>query len=683
MNKLGCDVLHKSFFRVLVIILIVLAARGTYAAEIENCGFAVNESGDYYLSQNIATTTDCLSIKASNVNLNCNFFELFGNGTGSGILVNNSDNVQIRNCRILNFSEGISLLNTNSTDIQVNQIYGNSVGIISKNSSSARIAYNSIVNNTLLNLKSVVPDELSAINNYWQFLDLAGINATISGLVNFVPFLQEDPYGDTDGDGIINIVDNCKVDFNPDQTDYDVDGKGDVCDVNLFLLNSVFDPMTESSNISAKLTTNQDTGYYLVQFNDSIEPGNNPFGNLSVEIFDFIPDNALIVYFDPSIRPQIKNFSSVRFVGILQPADRVEPGIYQLIINDQLPSGEVELSLAVFRNAQQVANDIESLGGQAIADDNSLSVVIDASKIIDIAFMPDVKYITSAAAPDFFNFKTPITVYVRPTSTAQNYYGYSGDKQVIGHIDTGIDNGHSDLVTANVVLDNGYTVLPIIKCTGAALGLINVGRGLENNDGTDPLGHGTSTGGVVVGQGLNGTSGNGDRIKGIAPSATLFSTKVCNAKGPGAFPRTLFVGKFDEKDVIKAYEKAYAYGDGARIHTNSWGSVTRAPSLNIKCALVSHGLIGSTPYDIAIDKFVFNKDDDLPAFAASNTGRDFPDVILADSFALKLNAFECGAYKTESGNKFGFGNLAIPATAKNVLTVGGSEQELPGCETVS
>jgi len=35
---------------------------------------------------------------------------------------------------------------------------------------------------------------------------------------------------DTDGDGIGDNTDNCPVDHNPDQTDYDEDGKGDACD---------------------------------------------------------------------------------------------------------------------------------------------------------------------------------------------------------------------------------------------------------------------------------------------------------------------------------------------------------------------------------------------------------------------------------------------------------------------
>ena len=39
--------------------------------------------------------------------------------------------------------------------------------------------------------------------------------------------LQE---ADSDGDGITDTADNCPLNFNPDQADFDLDGIGDICD---------------------------------------------------------------------------------------------------------------------------------------------------------------------------------------------------------------------------------------------------------------------------------------------------------------------------------------------------------------------------------------------------------------------------------------------------------------------
>ena len=42
-------------------------------------------------------------------------------------------------------------------------------------------------------------------------------------------------YGDSDGDGINDIIDNCDDIVNPNQEDYDYDGYGDICDDNKFV----------------------------------------------------------------------------------------------------------------------------------------------------------------------------------------------------------------------------------------------------------------------------------------------------------------------------------------------------------------------------------------------------------------------------------------------------------------
>ena len=49
--------------------------------------------------------------------------------------------------------------------------------------------------------------------------------------VNQFLTISEGEYGDVDGDGIIDVNDNCPEDINPDQADADADGTGDACDV--------------------------------------------------------------------------------------------------------------------------------------------------------------------------------------------------------------------------------------------------------------------------------------------------------------------------------------------------------------------------------------------------------------------------------------------------------------------
>jgi len=62
-----------------------------------------------------------------------------------------------------------------------------------------------------------------------QFLSLVlfsacGLHAPEGGLLETMAL-------DFDSDNIVNMVDNCRFNYNPDQFDMDFDGTGDPCDV--------------------------------------------------------------------------------------------------------------------------------------------------------------------------------------------------------------------------------------------------------------------------------------------------------------------------------------------------------------------------------------------------------------------------------------------------------------------
>ena len=141
-------------------------------------------------------------------------------------------------------------------------------------------------------------------------------------------------------------------------------------------------------------------------------------------------------------------------------------------------------------------------------------------------------------------------------------------------------------------------------------------------DPSDLNGHGTHTAGSILGSG----AASGGLYRGIAWEAELVHQSVVNALGQ-------FTGL--PVDLYPFYAESYDHG--ARIHSDSWGAST----------------YGYYDYDCRItDLFAWEHPDFLAVFAAGNDGTD-----------------------SNSDGRVDAGAIGSPATAKNVLAVGASEND--------
>ncbi len=137
----------------------------------------------------------------------------------------------------------------------------------------------------------------------------------------------------------------------------------------------------------------------------------------------------------------------------------------------------------------------------------------------------------------------------------------------------------------------------------------------RENETNDLTGHGTHVAGSVLGTG----KASDGKYKGMAPDAKLVFHSI-GADEEGSM-------MLDTEQVLTE-----AYADGARIHSDSWGED-------------DYG--GYSIDSLLFDKFLWEHPDMTALVAAGNTGEE------------------------------GFGTVGSPATAKNVIAVGASENDRP------
>jgi len=200
-----------------------------------------------------------------------------------------------------------------------------------------------------------------------------------------------------------------------------------------------------------------------------------------------------------------------------------------------------------------------------------------------------------------------------------------GSGIVVTVADTGLDNGYNNSNMHPDFKDHikGILSWPMPTLTCAANGM--TGNCLD--DAEDKNGHGTHVAGSVLGDGTDSSGA----IMGAAPEAQLLfhsiATTISGSESLAGIPNDL-------DDMFKL-----AWANGSRVHTNSWGS-----SVN--------GLY--TTSSMQADDSARTYDELVIIFAAANDGTD-----------------------ANSDGEIDLDSLASPATAKNVLTVGASENDRP------
>jgi hypothetical protein len=265
-----------------------------------------------------------------------------------------------------------------------------------------------------------------------------------------------------------------------------------------------------------------------------------------------------------------------------------------------------------------------------------LAVAIDA-----LSRVHGVQRVARRTLPRISNDQAAVVMgTANSLGTAPPALGLSGQGEIIGICDTGLDNGdpatiHPDF-TGRVRAIKSYPV-----SASMAKAVTNVGA----DDGPSDVdsGHGTHTSGSILSSGVSSTNlpGIAGPVRGLAYRAQLVMQAVeqfCKWK-PGQAPQDGSPYALAGLPAVLTPLFQWSYSQGARIHSNSWGG-GEPQTYNSYCR--------------QIDKFVWDKPDFCILFAAGNDGND-----------------------NDGNGQIDLGSVTPPGTAKNCITVGASTNNRP------
>jgi serine protease AprX len=388
------------------------------------------------------------------------------------------------------------------------------------------------------------------------------------------------------------------------------------------------DPETNGPKLAAAKLISPDSSssnFILVQTKQPLtREQREELAGLGATILEHVPENTYICHYPPADLDRIRKLPYVAWANVYLHGFKIPVSLRTG------SAGPATANLLAAPPAETLSKDIVSVdvvlhGGAASesvrkkiaaaagADPSALKLSgnkvrlsVQRQRLPALAAIDEVRHIEPYVPPQLAN---NIARGILRADQVQSTGLLQGEGQIVAVADTGFDMGSTSDVHPAFV--------------GRVLKLYALGRPGNAND---PDGHGTHVAGSALG---NGAMADGTVVRGTAPKAQLVFQSVLDATNHlGGIPN----------DLHDLFTPPYQ-DDGARIHTNSWGSP----------------VAGSyTSNSSEVDDFVCNHRDFVVCFAAGNDGTDSQSRGIVDP-----------------------GSIGSPATAKNCIAVGASENNRP------
>jgi subtilisin family serine protease len=368
--------------------------------------------------------------------------------------------------------------------------------------------------------------------------------------------------------------------------------------------------------------------YVLVKLRTPINQGQrNTLEGTGAEILEAVPEQALLCHFPGTNLAALRALPFVEWADIYPEQVKLSPTLRKLTPKPggisiaaatlapapALDPTPVTVDVQLHRNvdmrtaATQIAEAAHLDESELSPSAGKVRLTLKRRRLADVTALDIVRSIDEVHAQRLAN-DVARTILGLPDKPADATHAYDGANEIVAVADTGFDKGS--------------TTQPHPAFEGRVKALYAIGRASLTDD---PHGHGTHVAGSVLADGVIGTGG---RLRGTAPGASLILQSLLTPAGGLKLP----------SDLNTLFDKPYK--DGARIHTNSWGSTG------------DFGVYESQAKEV--DEFVYQHRDMLICFAAGNSGADRNTDGVIDS-----------------------GSVTPPGTAKNCLTVGACENNRP------
>jgi hypothetical protein len=369
-------------------------------------------------------------------------------------------------------------------------------------------------------------------------------------------------------------------------------------------------------------------GYYIVQFAGPIaDDMRAEVEALGAELLGYVPELAFKVRMTPAQAAAVKRLGRVAWVGLFHPAFKLSPDLKR----DGRHWYKVKIETGA--DPDLVRADVLFAGAEVVsASGNVMVIAADSPELDAVAHILDVAWIENFV---FYEKHNEYGAGVILNASAANAAGYDGSGEIIAIADSGLGGGttttgHPDIPSTRIAAIHSWTASPpsVSGC------YTTYDNGAKDED----SGHGTHVAVSALGDG-----GTGGIARGTAPAARLLFQAVEEYVDFTTFCNNFF-GVPDgyylfgiPDDLRQLFQQAY--DGGARVHSDSWGTF-----------FFGYGVYTGDSADT--DDFVWSHRDMAITFSAGNGGIDGngDGVIDADS-------------------------MAAPATAKNVIAVGASEND--------